>query len=178
MSKAVLISIQPKWCEKIANGNKTVEVRKTRLRLEAPFKCYIYETKGSTNTPWVDEDGHMIFNGRGMVIGEFICDRIDKIVPAYDQYGIYDVDDDYVEQACLAHGELWHYGNGRTLYGWHISSLMIYCTPRPITDFQGPCAKGLYCESCAMHSENLERCGNAALWLKHAPQSWCYVEEL
>ena len=30
MSKAVLISIRPKWCEKIINGDKTIEVRKTR----------------------------------------------------------------------------------------------------------------------------------------------------
>lgn len=27
--KSVLISIQPKWVEKIANGEKTIEVRKT-----------------------------------------------------------------------------------------------------------------------------------------------------
>lgn len=30
MSKAVMISIRPKWCEKIARGEKTIEVRKTR----------------------------------------------------------------------------------------------------------------------------------------------------
>lgn len=42
--KAVLISIQPKWCELIANGKKTVEVRKTKPKIEPPFKCYIYCT--------------------------------------------------------------------------------------------------------------------------------------
>lgn len=44
MSKAVLISIQPKWCEKIARGEKTIEVRKSSPKLEPPFKCYIYCT--------------------------------------------------------------------------------------------------------------------------------------
>lgn len=44
MSKSVLISINPKWCELIASGKKTVEVRKTRPKLETPFKCYIYCT--------------------------------------------------------------------------------------------------------------------------------------
>lgn len=34
MSKAVMISIRPKWCEKIVNGEKTIEVRKTRPKLE------------------------------------------------------------------------------------------------------------------------------------------------
>ena len=43
--KSVLISIQPKWCELIASGKKTVEVRKSAPRLETPFKCYIYQTK-------------------------------------------------------------------------------------------------------------------------------------
>lgn len=27
-NKAVLISIRPEWCEKILNGEKTVEIRK------------------------------------------------------------------------------------------------------------------------------------------------------
>lgn len=44
MSKAVLLSIRPKWCEKIANGEKIVEVRKTRPKMNTPFKCYIYCT--------------------------------------------------------------------------------------------------------------------------------------
>ena len=42
--KSVLISTRPKWCEKIASGKKTIEVRKTAPK-EVPFKAYIYETK-------------------------------------------------------------------------------------------------------------------------------------
>ena len=45
--KSVLISIQPKWCELIASGKKTVEVRKTKPKLETPFKCYIYCTRNT-----------------------------------------------------------------------------------------------------------------------------------
>ena len=45
MSKAVLISIRPEWCEKIINGQKTIEERKTRPKMNPPFKCYIYCTK-------------------------------------------------------------------------------------------------------------------------------------
>ena len=43
--KAVLLSIQPKWCGLIANGKKTIEVRKTRPKIDNPFKCYIYQSK-------------------------------------------------------------------------------------------------------------------------------------
>ena len=45
--KSVLISIQPKWVEKIASGQKTIDVRKSRPKLETPFKCYIYCTNGT-----------------------------------------------------------------------------------------------------------------------------------
>ena len=34
---AVLISIRPEWCGKIANGQKAVEVRKTRPNLKPLF---------------------------------------------------------------------------------------------------------------------------------------------
>lgn len=74
MSKAVMISIRPKWCEKICSGEKTIEVRKNRPKLETPFKCYIYETQG-----WVEKDNIMEFRRGGRVIGEFTCDRIYKI---------------------------------------------------------------------------------------------------
>ena len=53
MAKAVLISIRPKWCEKIANGEKTVDVRKTKPYLETPFKCYIYCTNTRPFLVWV-----------------------------------------------------------------------------------------------------------------------------
>lgn len=46
MSKTVMLSIRPKWCEKIASGEKTIEVRKTRPKLDMPFRCYIYCTQG------------------------------------------------------------------------------------------------------------------------------------
>lgn len=76
MSKAVLISIRPRWCEKIVNGNKTIEVRKTRPKMNTSFKCYIYCTLPkyphedfiATNYPRPQ------FYGGGKVVGEFTCD--------------------------------------------------------------------------------------------------------
>ena len=54
MSKAVMLSIRPKWAEKIANGEKTIEVRKTRPKLHTPFKCYIYCTNIRPFLVWGD----------------------------------------------------------------------------------------------------------------------------
>lgn len=71
MKKAVLISIRPKWCQKIADGEKTIEIRKTRPRLETPFKCYIYCTQGGVALG--------MWGKHGKVIGEFVCDQIDTL---------------------------------------------------------------------------------------------------
>lgn len=37
MSKAVMLSIRQKWVEKIARGEKTIEVRKTRPKMDTPY---------------------------------------------------------------------------------------------------------------------------------------------
>lgn len=72
--KSVLISIQPKWCELIASGKKTIEVRKTAPKLEVPFKCYIYQKKLLKNNKAYS---YKTWARNGKVIGEFVCDRID-----------------------------------------------------------------------------------------------------
>lgn len=182
MSKAVLISIRPKWCEKIANGEKTIEVRKTRPKLDTPFKCYIYCTLQGCNEFFrVDLGGDVAKWNRGKwadrkgnVIGEFICDRIDRLAPANDLYGIYDIDDDYVLQTCLENGALWDYGHGTPLYGWHISDLLIYAQPRELSEFRRATDP---CDSC--YAEYTWECTDCKKWggdIKRAPQSWCYVE--
>ena len=76
MSKAVLISIRPKWCEKIVNGEKTIEVRKTRPKLETPFKVYIYCTLPKyPHEDFIATDySKPQFYGGGKVIGE-VCDE-------------------------------------------------------------------------------------------------------
>ena len=78
--KSVLISIQPKWCELIASGKKTVEVRKTKPKLETPFKVYIYATKGDFGA-LIKRSGNKFLgykeqNIGGKVIGEFVCREI------------------------------------------------------------------------------------------------------
>ena len=174
MSKAVMISIRPKWCEKIARGEKTIEVRKTRPKLETPFKCYIYRSKGTV--PHIINDKWVQMEVGGTIIAEFTCDRIDRLAPANEPYGIYDIDDDYVFQTCLENGALWDYGHGTPLYGWHISDLRIYDQPRDLTEFRRSCPNDLSCEACAMYSNNNGICNNGALPLRRPPQSWCYVE--
>ncbi len=143
---SVMISIKPKWCELIASGRKTIEVRKTRPKLETPFKCYIYCTKDSKDPDrlWVlneqcrqkydglttvcanlakSESHH---EGNGKVIGEFVCDNIFMI---WDGYAGNQGDD------CLTFEERENYLKGDNGYGWHISDLVIYDEPRGLGEF-------------------------------------------
>ena len=168
MSKAVLISIRPKWCEKIASGEKTIEVRKTRPKLDTPFKCYIYCTQSAVEL--------VAWGKHGKVIGEFTCDRIDRLAPANESYGIYDIDDDYVLQTCLENGELWDYGHGTSLYGWHISDLKIYDKPRELREFKKSNRDCFYAD-LGLAKRDCSDCKNSGCFLERPPQSWCYVEE-
>lgn len=173
--KSVLISIQPKWCEKICNGEKTIEVRKSAPKCEVPFKCYIYETKGETETPWVDEDGHFIYKGRGQVVGEFICDKVDKYTFSHyeAEYRVTHVEQNAM---CLNQPELIHYGKGKPLYGWHISDLKIYDKPRELSEFIKPCPYGdSSCQVCEYYSDYSGECRNI---ITRPPQSYMFVKEV
>ena len=178
MSKAVMLSIRPKWVEKIANGKKTIEVRKTRPKLDTPFKCYIYCTLPkyphedfiATNYPMPQ------FYGGGKVIGEFTCDRIFPI-NVFDNGSIQNWLFEHMERSCLAYEELADYiGNGKTGHGWHISDLLIYAQPRELSEFRRATDP---CDSC--YAEYTWECTDCKKWggnIKRPPQSWCYVEAM
>lgn len=171
--KSVLISINPKWCELIAFGMKTVEVRKTRPKIETPFKCYIYETKIAYNSVSRKNDGLRPHLVPGKVIGEFVCDKVGECI--YDaKYDYYETDWDG-KADCLSHEELSDYMNGKNGFGWHISDLVIYDEPKELGDFVH-CKK--FCEDCPplyFHSGCIKA---GVKSLTRPPESWCYVEEL
>ena len=173
MSKAVLISIRPKYCVLIARGQKTIEVRKTRPKLEPPFKCYIYETRdphyGGAGRP-----GCVIgsFCG-GKVVGEFVCDAIYNIINVGYAFvvGKSVAKTNLVARAsCLDFGDLHDYLGSKGGYGWHISDLKIYNHPKELGVFKR-CHKCEYCEGCLEHEYSCD-----GTWaLRYPPQSWCYV---
>ena len=180
MSRAVMLSIRPEWCEKIASGEKTIEVRKTRPKLKTPFKCYIYCTlpKYPHEDFIVTDYPRPQFYGGGKVIGEFTCERIALI--AYDGGELSSTTNAAFSPAtCLTQSEIIAYiGDKGRCYGWHISDLRIYDAPRELSEFRKACPNSWYCESCAMYWGNNGTCGNESLQIKRAPQSWCYVEEI
>ena len=177
-NKAVLISIRPNWCELIANGQKTIEVRKTKPKIQTPFKCYIYCTKAKSHYAvghigLSDDELYKLPDGQikygrsikhykvdnflnGKVIGEFICNNIDFIT-AYN-FIFKELSESIQKDTCLSKEQIMQYGGWKKgmfrweckqLYGWHISELVIYDKPKSLSDFG----------------------------LTRPPQSWCYIKE-
>ncbi len=180
--KSVLISIRPQWVEKIANGEKTIEVRKTAPK-EVPFKCYIYCSKDNANEivllknyknrfifgDYRNADGHFYTIANGKVIGEFICNNVDKYTFSHyeAEYRVTHVEQD---ATCLNQPELIRYGKGNPLYGWHISNLKIYDKPKELSEFKTPPCK-----------KSEKACGNCKWLVKiNTPDVYeceCYVED-
>lgn len=178
MNKAVMLSIRPKWVEKIASGEKTIEVRKTKPKLDTPFKCYIYCTLPKyPHEDFIATDyPRPQFYGGGKVIGEFTCDQIFPI-NVFDNGSIQNWLFEHMERSCLTYEELADYiGNGKTGHGWHISDLLIYDQPRELSEFQRATDP---CDSChAEYTWECTGCKKLSGDIKRPPQSWCYVEAI
>ena len=163
--KATMISIKPQWVEKILSGEKTIEVRKTKPKLETPFKCYIYCTKqgkvffhggiGEKQVLFRNPDTNKIkFDYAfelmccenkytennflsGKVVGEFVCDWIEEFVPT--QKGIMFKRFSSLHDTGLSLDEIKQYSNGKNVFGWHISELKVYDVPKELKEFETPC---------------------------------------
>lgn len=198
--KSVLISTRPKLVEKICHKigedetgkaiyEKRIEVRNTAPQ-EVPFKCYIYETKGQYVK--FTHGAHTKYGyGRGKVIGEFICDKVERLEEHIEQGGLYYIlSDTFNEQAQLDNWELHDYGKGKTLYGWYISDLKIYDKPKELNEFNAVCKYINADKSCNFRkvmcpyqqfdynkdgSINIVECSRV---ITRPPQSWQYIEDL
>ena len=124
--REICISIKPEWVEKILNGEKTIEFRKTKPELNIEYRVFIYCTKGKTNeylTKTHDNDfiysndgkngywGSNILNGK--IVGVFTLKMIDRLTPPYSD------DLKYVK----------NYLGEKGGYAWHIDDLKIFNNP-------------------------------------------------
>ena len=90
---AVLMSMKPEWWEKILDGEKTLEIRKTHPqneRLEWPVTVLVY------------------VSGTGAVQGQFLC-------PGEVSYRTMQ---DLEEMSCVPREDLLKYAKGRRISGW------------------------------------------------------------
>lgn len=164
--KSILQSIKPQYCELIASGKKTIEVRKTKPKIPTPFKVYGYCTKDDGDGCYTDGT----YDWLRKVPFEYVCDYI-EVIQALPDKNEYDISSDVLKQSHLSQEELWEYGKGKTLYGWHISDLKIYEHPKALSEFRKLI-------DCHRGNEKHQCIGCWDCEIKRPPQSWCYVEEV
>ena len=107
---AVLMSMKPEWWEKILDGEKTLEIRKTHPqneRLEWPVTVLVY------------------VSGTGAVQGQFLC-------PGEVSYRTMQ---DLEEMSCVPREDLLKYAKGRRLSGWIVQSPEKFDAPSPLAEF-------------------------------------------
>ena len=166
LNERLLIPIQPQHVQNILNAKKWIEIRKTRPKLQLPFRMYIYCTQDQS---WplcytdVASDvfkctniSHPEWNLNGMIVGDCIVTEIRTYT--WDEINqCYDISDDDLRDTCLSQDQLFDYGRGKPLYGYHFSSVARYQTPLPLT---------------AAWKYTL----NNTHTVTHAPQTWMYIE--
>ena len=172
MSKAVLISIQPKWCAKIFRGEKNIEFRKNVPKLELPFKAYVYCTEGKDTLSSIIRDGEdiygEIYHGKPVfikydkdspaewwskkktVVGEMTIDEIEIVKWDFEKgIALYGGSPGInLKSGGLLLKDFLKYQGKGTVYGWHIKNYKLYKEPMRLEEFG----------------------------MRHPPQSWQYVE--
>lgn len=180
-----MISIQPKWVEKILNREKDREFRKTMPKCEFPIDAYIYCTKDRKDyLTMIDNDKHTIVLDRDGEIGSWGDNVLNGKVVA--KFTLKDIDEFYVfndgiiqywiacdlEKGCVPYDDLANYiGRGKKGYSWHIDNLEIFDNPKELSEFKkfNPLINdygfGAFARGEKMYVPLIK-----------APQSWCYCE--
>lgn len=171
VKKAILLRIDPKWHDAIAGGKKTVEVRTSIPCIALPFRVYMCEQYGPSET-----DCH--------VVGEFTCTGYDEFTPIgtgsvrFKRFRA-------LHETCMTIREIHDIANGKPVYGWRIYDLNMYREPVNLTEFYEPCNHN--CGDCEYscydsHDEMPGRgewyCGKGDIPSGiRPPTNWCYVEQ-
>lgn len=191
--KSILISIKPQWIEKILNGEKTIEIRKTKPNIELPCKAYIYCSYSkkpmkdlccySLNTGNYklmnkeEYDKDFAFSVNGSVVAEFMLNKIETLWQNNKNKTSTAIVVDkaiFEKQTCMTWEQYCEYHkckNGKypNSYAWHIDDLKVYDKPKELSEFSVCKAK----IDCGYGNYNIYN-----KILQRPPQSWCYVESL
>ena len=106
----IMMSIQPKWVDKILKLEKRYELRKSIPKAAFPFRVFIYQTVN------------------GGVVAEFICDGIDSAAGEW-------IDKEFLTDTCVSVQDARNYADGNILYKWRIRSLITYSAPKKLSEF-------------------------------------------
>lgn len=112
--KAIFLSIKPEWAEKIYNGEKTIEWRKSKLKLDRNnrhTRVYIYETAPVKR-----------ITGYFTLFGTFEVDVNGMLKPPVSDGFVREMLEDMERSGCVPAVDLAKYqGDAKEIYGWMVS---------------------------------------------------------
>lgn len=185
--KAIMISDKPRWCAKIMNGEKTIEVRKNKA-LETAIQKLINEYGYADIYVYCSKSNYLGYISNkyvGKVIFKFRCYKIDDYV-----YGkkwswkigapLDGISNDYeyiLKDTCLTDDELRNYADDLCFNAIHISDLEIFDKPKELSEFykigfEKALKESLKSKPYPVSSAYIEK----QYQLTKAPQNFCYVE--
>lgn len=191
----ILASLKPYYYYLIGERKKTIEVRKSALK-NLPQDIVFYMSKDEKSFAKIPKEFQEKYRKHFGKVGiKVICDRIDEYKYVYCDHpeigypvgydcgdNWYDIDDEDLQKACLTEEEFKRYGNGKPLYGWHISNLKVYDKPKELSEFYRPCSYSGICYSCnrfrpngTPNDEPNDFCDGEII---RPPQSYMWVKEL
>lgn len=155
--KAIIQAYSPEEVERIARGEQTVKVCKTAPK-ETPFRVYMYCTKdgmdvyGNAKRYVIDtihilnenaakafEETTGLSKWNGKVVGDYVCERVDNIVPSASRYMINN-DIAYTNKvangSCLYFNDLKKYLGNKVGRALHISDRKFYDEPKALGEFK------------------------------------------
>ena len=155
--KSIMISIKPEWVEKILNGEKTIEIRKTKPKCELPVKVYIYCTKEKsymdrlvqnhngfyfTVRELVENDAddyglyYDVAGRNGEVIAEFTLNEVENFTTDYRMSR--EQTKSILNKACVSLDYAMEYESKNRvgcLFAWHIDNLKVYSETKELSQF-------------------------------------------
>lgn len=185
--KSVMVAVSPYLCEKIANGECKILVKKSAPK-EVPFKAYIYCTKAE---PFIQkirfgdiaishtQISKNLYNGK--IIGEFICDKVIRTCGWRLRGNTQRCakrtaeEEEFSRLARLTIDEIVKYSGSENLEvaGWHISDLKIYDKPKELREFRKPFIDFVSPKESKMVNPKI----GISEYVTHPPQSWIFVGE-
>lgn len=172
--KAVYRSIKPYWLYLILIGKKTVEIGKTFPKSNDWNKeVFLHCSKDMESFKRIPEkDREWMRKYLGKVACRFVCDSFSSFKAMGEVQAIYNK----FKNTRVSDDEIIEYANGKRLYYWHISDLVIYDKPRELSEFytlkKCNACNGGYESTACIYDENCK----VPVPLKRPPQSWAYVE--
>lgn len=200
--KSIMISIKPKWCVQIMNGEKTIEVRKNKALASAIQKLidengyaeiYVYCSKDNKGylTEYCDKETneHLYWsfdlgkaNGlNGKVVFKFRCYKVEEIKNnlAMRFFTETSNEKELLDKSCLNGDQLFWYLAPQELkvkccgYAIHISDLEIFDKPKELSEFKH------YKKFVSYDYTYTKKYIDWELRpLTKAPQNFCYIEVL